>query len=83
MNFGEWISCLLGEKISFETFTNIWSHVNKNDKKCHICTFLDNFGRGPPYKVSMNFGSESCCALSEAMSFEMFPPIWPHVNEKV
>ncbi len=29
----------------------------------------------------MNLGEQICCALSEEMSFEIFSPIWFHVNE--
>ncbi len=33
MNFAEQIWCVLSEEMSFETFTPIWSPVNKNEKK--------------------------------------------------
>ncbi len=29
----------------------------------------------------MNFWEQSCCALSDKMSLEVFSPIWSHVNE--
>ena len=32
MNFGGAKWCVLSEKMSFETFTPIWSHVNKSEK---------------------------------------------------
>ncbi len=31
MNCWEQIWCVLSEKMSFETFTLIWSHVNENE----------------------------------------------------
>ncbi len=29
----------------------------------------------------MIFWEQICCALSDKMSFEVFSPIWSHVNE--
>ncbi len=33
MNFGEQIFCALSDKMSFEAFSPIWSHVNENEKE--------------------------------------------------
>ena len=33
MNFGEQIWCTLSDKMSFELFSAIWSHINGNEKK--------------------------------------------------
>ena len=33
VNIGEQICCVLSEEMSFEVFSPIWSHVNKNKKK--------------------------------------------------
>ncbi len=51
MNFGEQICRVLSDKISFEVFSPIWSHVNENEKnlaKIQNLKFrqsLYNFGR--------------------------------------
>ncbi len=51
MNFREQIWCVVSEEMSFETFTPIWSHVNKNEKKLakiqnlKFHNSLSNFGR--------------------------------------
>ena len=42
---------------------------------------FNNFGRDPPPGVYMNFGEQIWCVLSEEMSFQIFSPIWFHVNE--
>ena len=49
----------------------------KKNKNCHLYTTLvETLLRSMP-----EFVEQICCMLSDKMSFEVFSPIWPHVNE--
>ncbi len=64
-DFLEQIWLMLWEKMSFETFTPIWSHVNENDL----------------HRGMRDFWQWIYCVFSEEMSFEIFPPISSDVRE--
>ena len=50
--------------------------------KFQIPLFFEQLLWRPAPGVSMNLGEQIWYALSEAMLFETFIPIWPHVSEK-
>ncbi len=50
LDFFEWICNVISEEMSFDLFSPIWSHVNKNEKKivkekCKILKKKGNFWR--------------------------------------
>ncbi len=87
MNFGEQICCALSDKMSFDFFCPIWSHVNENETKIRknpkfeISPIFIQLWYRPFLEVCMIFFQRICYVLSEEMSFEGFFPMWSHVNE--
>ncbi len=80
MNLWEQIWCVLSEEMSFETFTPIWSHVNRNEKKngknskFQISQFFQQLWERPFLGVCMIFWEWIWSVLSEEMSLNLFLP---------
>ncbi len=70
-------SCVLSDKMSFEVFAPMWSHVNKNDKeirknpKFEILPIFIQLWLRSSLEVCMNFFEWICYVLSEEM-FDFF-----------
>ena len=85
MNFCEQICCAFSDKMSFEVFSPIWSHVNKRkmpkiqNQKFH--NSLYKFGRDLSQKDAGIWGSESVMCFQRRCRLKVFSPIWSYVNE--
>ncbi len=69
MNFGDQICCVPSDKMLFEVFSSIWSHVNENEKmfpKIQNLKFrqsLYNFGRDLPRSLHEVFVVNLLCSF--------------------
>ena len=55
--------------------------IAKNSK-FQISLFFEQLEQRPFPGVSMNFGEQIWCDLSEEMLFETFTPTWSHVSKR-